>query len=107
MTLLFVALGIAVVAGVAVLIVRDRPLVEDDPVGARPLRWSSDPRVQPSDIDAVRFSVAMRGYRMDEVDRVLDDTRRALSERDSQIADLQRAVARLAGPGDASGTPGS
>ena len=34
---------------------------------------------------------------MDEVDRVLDDTREALAARDARIADLQRVVAALGG----------
>ena len=39
---------------------------------------------------------------MDEVDRVLDDTREALAGRDARIADLQRVVAALGGAPGAS-----
>ena len=97
MLALFVVLAILVVAGVAVLVVRDRPLIADDPVGARSLAWSPEDGVRPQDLAEVRFAVVLRGYRMNEVDRVLDDTRAALAGRDSQIADLQRAVAALGG----------
>jgi DivIVA domain-containing protein len=92
---LFVVVAIVVVAGVAVLVVRDRPLIADDPVGSRALDWSTQEGVRPQDLADVRFAVALRGYRMDEVDRVLDDTREALAARDARIADLQRVVAAL------------
>jgi DivIVA domain-containing protein len=92
---LFVVIAIVVVAGVAVLVVRDRPLIADDPVGSRALDWSTQDGVRPQDLADVRFAVALRGYRMDEVDRVLDDTREALAARDARIADLQRVVAAL------------
>ncbi len=103
MVALFVVLAMAVVAGVAVLVVRDRPLISDDPVGSRALDWSVRNGVRPQDLAAVRFAVVLRGYRMDEVDRVLDDTREALADRDARIADLQGVVAALGGsaPGDA------
>lgn len=98
MIALFVVLALAVVAGVAVLVARDRPLIDDDPVGARPLRWSGSQGVGPLDLADVRFTVALRGYRMDQVDRVLDDTQRALSERDARILDLQQLVEALRQP---------
>lgn len=89
MTLLFVAVGIAIVAGVSVLIARDRPLLADDPVDARALRWPPEGPVTPDALAAARFTVALRGYRMDEVDRVLDDARAALAERDRRIAEFE------------------
>jgi DivIVA domain-containing protein len=94
---LFIVLAIVVVAGVAVLVVRDRPLIADDPVGSRALAWSTEDGVTPQDLAEVRFAVVVRGYRMDEVDRVLDDTREAVAVRDERIADLQRVVAALGG----------
>ncbi|HYN55998.1 MAG TPA: DivIVA domain-containing protein [Motilibacterales bacterium] len=97
MLALFVVLAIAVVGGVAVLVARDRPLIADDPVGSRALAWSPEQGIGPQDLAEVRFAVALRGYRMEEVDRVLDDTREALEDRDSQIAELQRVVAVLGG----------
>jgi DivIVA domain-containing protein len=100
---LFVVLAMAVVAGVAVLVVRDRPLITDDPVGSRALAWSARDGVHPQDLAAVRFAVVLRGYRMDEVDRVLDDTREALADRDARIADLQGVVVALGGTPPAEG----
>ena len=42
--------------------------------------------VRPEDVDAVRFSVGLRGYRMDEVDAVLARLREELRERDEELA---------------------
>jgi DivIVA domain-containing protein len=100
---LFVVIAVLVVAGVAVLVVRDRPLITDDPVGSRLLAWPPEAEIGPQDLAAVRFAVALRGYRMDEVDRVLDDTRQALADRDARIADLEQAVAALGGAPEGSG----
>ncbi|HSO03948.1 MAG TPA: DivIVA domain-containing protein, partial [Candidatus Limnocylindrales bacterium] len=97
MLALFVVVAIVVVAGIAVLVVRDRPLIADDPVGSRTLAWSAQDGVSARDLAEVRFAVALRGYRMEEVDRVLDDTREAMADRDARIADLQRVVAALGG----------
>lgn len=53
----------------------------------------------PPDVDAVRFSLGLRGYRMDEVDAVLDRLRDELAERDRRIAELTAAAGDA--PGDA------
>jgi len=94
-TTLLVVVAIAIVGAVVVLVVRDRPLIEDDPVGSRALQWSGAQDMTSHDLAEVRFTVALRGYRMEQVDRVLDDTRAALSERDARIVELQRVVAVL------------
>ncbi|ONI71887.1 hypothetical protein BWI15_17360 [Kribbella sp. ALI-6-A] len=44
------------------------------------------------DIATTRFAVALRGYRMDEVDNLLERLGREVAERDRRIADLERAV---------------
>jgi DivIVA domain-containing protein len=46
-----------------------------------------------SDIDGVRFSVGLRGYRMDEVDEVLDRLSFEIAERDAYIAELRNGAA--------------
>lgn len=112
MTALLVVVAMAVVAGVAVLVARDRPLLEDDPVGAPALDWEPGSPVGAQDLAEVRFSVALRGYRMEQVDRVLADTQTALAERDARIAQMSRVVAALgragapgaAGAGEAGGS---
>ena len=42
-----------------------------------------------TDIGSVRFSLGLRGYRMDQVDEVLDSLAAAIAERDSLIEALQ------------------
>ena len=57
------------------------------PLAELPARPSAE------DVDALRFSLALRGYRMDEVDRVLDHLRDELSARDLRIAELEANLA--------------
>lgn len=52
-----------------------------------------DRPLSPADVVAVRLPVAPRGYRMAEVDDVLDRLAAELAERDARIADLESAVA--------------
>jgi len=105
-TLLLVAVGIAIVVVVAVLVARDRPVLEDDPVDARRLDWPPDDPLTPAALADARFTVALRGYRMDEVDRVLDDARAALAARDERIADLEEVIAVMRTPAPAATDPG-
>jgi DivIVA domain-containing protein len=58
----------------------DDPLPLDRPVG-------------PGDVVAVRLPVAPRGYRMAEVDDVLDRLAAELAERDARISELEAALA--------------
>lgn len=44
---------------------------------------------EPDDVDRVRFSLGLRGYRMDQVDQVLDQLAVELKDKDQQIIDLQ------------------
>jgi len=97
-TLLLVVVGIAVVAAVALLVTRDRPVLDDDPVDPRRLVWPPEDGVGPRALADARFTVVLRGYRMDEVDRVLDDARAALVERDARIGELQRTLETLRPP---------
>ncbi|WP_396125315.1 DivIVA domain-containing protein [Arthrobacter sp. CJ23] len=40
------------------------------------------------DVDRVRFALGLRGYRMDQVDQVLDDLREQLAAKDREIERL-------------------
>ncbi|WP_354642195.1 DivIVA domain-containing protein [Kitasatospora camelliae] len=58
--------------------------------------WARLPRERPlsrDDVDALRLPMALRGYRMDEVDDVLDRLGAELAHRDSRIAELEAAAA--------------
>ncbi|GAA3642098.1 DivIVA domain-containing protein [Streptomyces fenghuangensis] len=57
-----------------------------------------------SDLEALRLPQAVRGYRMEEVDDVLDRLGAELAERDARIAELEASLAgtqaaALGGPG--------
>jgi DivIVA domain-containing protein len=47
------------------------------------------------DLARTRFGVGVRGYRMDEVDTLLERVTREIAERDRRIADLERAVSPI------------
>ncbi|WP_031014227.1 DivIVA domain-containing protein [Streptomyces sp. NRRL F-5727] len=49
--------------------------------------------VDRSDVEALRLPVAARGYRMEDVDDVLDRLAAELAERDARIAELEAALA--------------
>ena len=88
MTVLFALTGIGVVIVVALLAVgRLGELAPVTPDRA-PLDVPPGP-LAPDDVDAVRFAVGLRGYRMDEVDEVLDRLADDLAVRDARIAELE------------------
>jgi DivIVA domain-containing protein len=58
------------------------------------------------DIESSRFAIGVRGYRMDEVDTLLERVAREVAERDRRIADLERAVTPIMhGPDGAGFSP--
>ena len=102
--LVWVLLAILVLGGVAVVAAgRGQGLTAPEP--DRPtLALPPDRPLTRYDVDRVRFSVGLRGYRMDEVDDVLDRLAVDLESRDARIAVLEQEVAAkwTAGPpGDA------
>jgi DivIVA domain-containing protein len=87
--LAFVLIGLAVVLLVGLLAVGwfgDLP--ESSPDRA-PLNLPPG-RLDPQDVTDVRFAVGARGYRMDEVDAVLERVTTDLAERDAHIEFLQQ-----------------
>ncbi|MFI5697243.1 DivIVA domain-containing protein [Kribbella sp. NPDC051586] len=56
-----------------------------------------------ADIESARFAVGVRGYRMDEVDTLLERVAKEVAERDRRIADLERAVAPIVDAPDGAG----
>ncbi|MER5635812.1 DivIVA domain-containing protein [Kitasatospora sp. NPDC002227] len=59
-----------------------------------------------ADVDELRLPMALRGYRMDEVDDVLDRLGVELARRDERIAELEAAAA-VRGAVEATGPAGS
>jgi DivIVA domain-containing protein len=69
----------------------------DEPVASLPPVLLPDD-ASPADVDHVRFALGLRGYRMDQVDQVLDDLRDQLAARNAEIESLRgqlRTSARL------------
>src|SRR3954464_15848889 len=76
-------------------------------VGRSPVELPDDRPVVGDDVRALRLSVAFRGYRMSEVDWLIDQLAQVLDERDAEIAQLRAgtrprpgAHPAVAGPGD-------
>lgn len=91
MYIVFVAVAAVVVFAVAAAAVgRGDGLEEPFPDLARP--YLPDGRIEPVDIDDAHFAVAFRGYRMDQVDAVLDRIAAELVKRDQHISRLERIV---------------
>lgn len=90
MSLVLLLVILAVIAGIAVVAAgRGEGLTAPDPErsprGALPVG-----EVGRADVDALRFTLALRGYRMDEVDEVIDRLLDELDRRDARIAELER-----------------
>jgi DivIVA domain-containing protein len=92
----FVLLSLAVIAGIA-LVAAGRG---DALLAARPDRPPLELPPRPltgSDLAELRFAVGLRGYRMDEVDTVLDRVADELTARNAEITALTERVAVLTG----------
>ncbi|WP_427130044.1 DivIVA domain-containing protein [Pseudarthrobacter sp. S9] len=55
---------------------------------------------EPSDVDHVRFAVGLRGYRMDQVDQVLDELRDQIAAKNREIESLGEELERLRPPSE-------
>lgn len=92
MSLFLLLVALAVVGGAAAVAVGRVRGGMEEATTSRPYRPVPDGPVVPADVDAVRFSLAFRGYRMDEVDAVLARLRDELGERDGELSTLRRRV---------------
>ena len=115
MGLLFLVVGVAVIAGAALLVAgrwRDGlPEVPADAAGPA----SVDPDVPvgtltATDIEAVRFEQVPRGYRMEDVDVLVERLTQEIEVRDAEIDRLRgtgptSAGSTAPGPGDSPAAP--
>ena len=60
---------------------------EQPPANLPPVLLPAD--AAPEDVDRVRVSLGLRGYRMDQVDQVLDDLRDQLAARQREVRELR------------------
>jgi DivIVA domain-containing protein len=79
---------VAVVAAVALAVLGDGGALRDSTPDRLQDRLPADRPVVRDDIDALRLPTAVRGYRMLDVDEVLDRLGAELAERDAYIAEL-------------------
>ncbi len=104
MALIFLIVGVAVIGGAALLISgRWRDGLPEVPAdGDRPVAIGVDVPVGDltvAQIESVRLDQAPRGYRMDEVDQLVDRLTQEIEARDDEIARLRQ------GPGVAAEAP--
>jgi DivIVA domain-containing protein len=97
-TFFLLLLALAVIGGVAAVALGKVRGGLDEPTSNLPYRPLPPGRVSAGDVDAVRFSLGFRGYRMDEVDAVLTRVADALNERDAELRDLRERLAALEQP---------
>ncbi|MGV1036045.1 MAG: DivIVA domain-containing protein [Candidatus Nanopelagicales bacterium] len=88
MTLVFVALGVVLLAAIG-MIAAGRLGQLDSPTRDRPPAPLLPADPTPLAVQEVRFTIAARGYRMAEVDSTLRTLTAALADRDAQIAQLR------------------
>jgi len=87
-TVLFVIIGLAVGAGIVLVALGAVPSAAS-PIPDRAIAELPTSALTKPDIDAVRFGVGLRGYRMDEVDGVLDRAATEIALLDTKVADLE------------------
>ncbi|MFE4362339.1 DivIVA domain-containing protein [Kitasatospora sp. NPDC056800] len=100
-----IVVAMAVVVGGAALVALggggSMPEAAPDRISAR---LPQDRPLGRADVDELRLPMALRGYRMDEVDDVLDRLGAELAYRDARIAELE-AAAHLRGVVEATNAP--
>ena len=83
------ALGVLFVA--ASVATREGDVLLDAPRDRADLDLPVGP-LQPEDVGAVRLGMALRGYRMSEVDDLLDRVIAELADRDARLSDLENSL---------------
>ncbi|MDX3240225.1 DivIVA domain-containing protein [Streptomyces sp. ME03-5709C] len=84
---------VAVVAAVALAVLGDGAVLRDVEPDRVDDRLPPERPVGRADVDRLRLPVTVRGYRMVDVDDVLDRLGAELAQRDAHIADLEAALA--------------
>jgi DivIVA domain-containing protein len=96
-----VVLAMAIVAAAAAFGASTRGRMSSADPDVPPVALPEDRWTIGADLDRTRFGVGLRGYRMAQVDEVLDRVSRDLVQREDYIADLATALTRagIAVPG--------
>lgn len=96
MPLAFTVAGLAVLVLVALLAVGRLGADPQAPSDLAPLDLPETGELTRADVVAVRFAVGLRGYRMDQVDLVLDRLAAEVAAKDARIAALQQRLGPVA-----------
>ena len=94
MAIALVVLAMAIVAAAAAFGASTRGRMSSADPDVPPVALPEDRWTIGADLDRTRFGVGLRGYRMGQVDEVLDRVSRDLVQRDDYIADLADALTR-------------
>ena len=94
-TVLGVLGALVVLLVAAVVAVRDEPLLVEAPPDRIEPRLPDDRALQADDLGDVRFDVAVRGYRMAQVDAVLERVAGELRDRDDRLQRAESEAERL------------
>ena len=94
MAIALVVLAMAIVAAAAAFGASTRGRMSSADPDVPPVALPEDRWTIGADLDRTRFGVGMRGYRMAQVDEVLDRVSRDLVQREDYIADLATALTR-------------
>ena len=92
MTLVFTLLTMVVLGLVSAVAIGRLGGGLDAPVSSLPSQGLPEGDVTEADIQQIRFAPALRGYRMDEVDAVVDRLTEELRRRDAELEQLRRAA---------------
>jgi DivIVA domain-containing protein len=87
--LLLLLVILAVLAAVALVAAGRGDMLADAPPEQAPFALPEDGPLTPADLEDVRFALAFRGYRMDQVDALIDRLLAELDARDARIAALE------------------
>jgi len=91
MWVVFVVVAVGVVIAVALLAVGRLGQLPEVVPDRAPLDLP-DGEIDAGDIESVRFAVGLRGYRMDQVDEVLDRAAEGIAVRDARIRELEELL---------------
>jgi DivIVA domain-containing protein len=97
-TLLAILGVLAVVFGVAVVLTGRAEVLSDESPDRAATGIPRDRAMTPEDVIGLRFALAFRGYRMDEVDDALDRLAAEIAARDEAIHRLRAGAAAQAAP---------
>jgi DivIVA domain-containing protein len=87
-----------IVFGVVAFTLGKAPGLDPASPDAAPYDLPQDAAVTPADVGAVRFDVVLRGYRMDQVDAVLERLAYDLGVRDEEIRALREDLRQTRDP---------